>query len=40
MNGPTIGILAGEASGDNLGVGLMRELKEAWDAIAPEVDAA
>ncbi len=27
MNGPIIGILAGEASGDNLGAGLMRELK-------------
>ncbi|MCZ6618353.1 MAG: lipid-A-disaccharide synthase [Gammaproteobacteria bacterium] len=27
MNGPVIGILAGEASGDNLGAGLMRELR-------------
>ena len=27
MNSPTIGILAGEASGDNLGAGLMREFK-------------
>lgn len=27
MSGPIIGILAGEASGDNLGAGLMRELK-------------